>query len=49
MTAQDMANGVRVYIAGNPPFVWGAAEQEHQTKTAMMIAWGDEYGMLWIS
>lgn len=44
VTAQDVANGVRVYIAGNPPFV-GKVQLNKNTKqkTAMMIAWGDEY------
>ena len=44
VTAQDVADGVRVYIAGNPPFV-GKVQLNKNTKqkTAMKIAWGDEY------
>ena len=44
VTAQDVADGVRGYIAGNPPFV-GKVQLNKNTKqkTAMKIAWGDEY------
>ena len=44
VTAQDVADGVRVYIAGNPPFVGKVRLNKNpKQKTAMKIAWGDEY------
>lgn len=42
VTAQDVADGVRVYIAGNPPFV-GKRQRTAEQKTAMEIAWGSGY------
>lgn len=42
VTAQDVADGVRVYIAGNPPFV-GKKQRKPEQKVAMEIAWGDNY------
>lgn len=48
VTAQDVANGVRVYIAGNPPFSGqgkrGNKEEEKEAKKrAMMLVWGKDY------
>lgn len=44
VTAQDVADGVRVYIAGNPPFVGKVRLNKNpKQKAAMTIAWGDEY------
>ena len=48
VTAQDVADGVRVYIAGNPPFAGqgkgGNTEEEKEAKKrAMMLAWGKDY------
>ena len=44
VTAQDVADGVRVYIAGNPPFVGKVQLNKNPVqKVAMKIAWGDEY------
>lgn len=42
VTAQDVVDGVRVYIAGNPPFV-GKKQRKPEQKAAMEIAWGDNY------
>ena len=42
VTAQDVVDGVRVYIAGNPPFV-GKKQRTAEQKTAMEIAWGSGY------
>lgn len=42
VTAQDVANGVRVYIAGNPPFV-GQAKKGDEQDQGMRLAWGDDY------
>ena len=42
VTAQDVANGVRVYIAGNPPFV-GQAKKDEEQEQGMRLAWGDDY------
>ncbi|MCP8995094.1 DNA methyltransferase [Rothia sp. P3C3.S176] len=42
VTAQDVANGVRVYIAGNPPFV-GQAKKGDAQDQGMRLAWGDDY------
>lgn len=42
VTGQDVADGVRVYIAGNPPFV-GKKQRTAEQKTAMEIAWGSGY------
>lgn len=42
VTAQDMADGVRVYIAGNPPFV-GQAKKGDEQDLGMRLAWGDDY------
>lgn len=48
VTAQDVADGVRVYIAGNPPFSGqgkrGNKEEEKEAKKrAMMLVWGKDY------
>lgn len=44
VTAQDVADGVRVYIVGNPPFVGKVQLNKSPVqKVAMKIAWGDEY------
>lgn len=42
VTAQDVVDGVRVYIAGNPPFV-GKKQRTPEQKAAMEIAWGNNY------
>ncbi|EET75146.1 hypothetical protein ROTMU0001_1111 [Rothia mucilaginosa ATCC 25296] len=42
VTAQDVANGVRVYIAGNPPFV-GQAKKGDEQDLGMRLAWGKDY------
>lgn len=42
VTAQDVADGVRVYIAGNPPFV-GQAKKDEEQEQGMRLAWGDDY------
>lgn len=42
VTAQDVANAVRVYIAGNPPFV-GQAKKGDEQDLGMRLAWGDDY------
>lgn len=42
VTAQDVADGVRVYIAGNPPFV-GQAKKDDAQDQGMRLAWGDDY------
>lgn len=42
VTAQDVADGVRVYIAGNPPFV-GQAKKGEEQEQGMRLAWGDDY------
>ena len=42
VTAQDVANGVRVYIAGNPPFV-GQAKKGDEQDLGMRLAWGNDY------
>ena len=47
VTAQDVADGVRVYIAGNPPFV-GKRQRNPEQKAAMEIAWGITISMRWI-
>lgn len=48
VTAQDVANGVRVYIAGNPPFSGqgkrgNTQEEKEAKKRAMMLVWGKNY------
>lgn len=49
VTAQDVADGVRVYIAGNPPFAGqgkkGAegTEEKKAKECGMRLAWGDDY------
>lgn len=42
VTAQDVVDGVRVYIAGNPPFV-GQAKKDEEQEQGMRLAWGDDY------
>lgn len=42
VTAQDVADGVRVYIAGNPPFV-GQAKKDDAQDQGMRLAWGNDY------
>ena len=42
VTAQDVAVGVRVYIAGNPPFVGQAKKGDDQDR-GIRLAWGDDY------
>ena len=42
VTAQDVADGVRVYIAGNPPFV-GQGKKNDSQEQGMRLAWGDDY------
>lgn len=42
VTAQDVADGVRVYIAGNPPFV-GQAKKDEEQEQGMRLAWGNDY------
>lgn len=42
VTAQDVVDGVRVYIAGNPPFV-GQAKKGGEQDRGMRLAWGDDY------
>lgn len=42
VTAQDVADGVRVYIAGNPPFV-GQGKKSEDQEQGMRLAWGDDY------
>lgn len=42
VTAQDVADGVRVYIAGNPPFV-GQAKKGDAQDQGMRLAWGEDY------
>ena len=42
VTAQDVVDGVRVYIAGNPPFV-GQAKKGDAQDQGMRVAWGDDY------
>ena len=42
VTVQDVADGVRVYIAGNPPFV-GQAKKGDEQDLGMRLAWGDDY------
>lgn len=42
VTPQDVVDGVRVYIAGNPPFV-GKKQRTPEQKAAMEIAWGNNY------
>jgi hypothetical protein len=42
VTAQDVVDGVRVYIAGNPPFV-GQAKKGDAQDQGMRLAWGDDY------
>lgn len=49
VTAQDVADGVRVYIAGNPPFAGqgkkGAegTEEKKAKERGMRLAWGNDY------
>lgn len=49
VTAQDVADGKRVYIAGNPPFAGqgkkGAegTEEKKAKERGMRLAWGDDY------
>ena len=49
VTAQDVADGVRVYIAGNPPFAGqgkkGAegTEEKKAKERGMRLAWGKDY------
>lgn len=48
VTAQDVASGVRVYIAGNPPFSGqgkrgNTQEEKEAKKRAMMLVWGKDY------
>ena len=42
VTVQDVADGVRVYIAGNPPFV-GQSKKGDAQDQGMRLAWGDDY------
>lgn len=42
VTAQDVVDGVRVYVAGNPPFV-GQAKKGDAQDQGMRLAWGDDY------
>lgn len=42
VTAQDVVDGVRVYIAGNPPFV-GQAKKGDEQDLGMRLAWGNDY------
>lgn len=42
VTAQDVVDGVRVYIAGNPPFV-GQAKKDEEQEQGMRLAWGNDY------
>lgn len=42
VTPQDVADGVRVYIAGNPPFV-GQAKKGDAQDQGMRLAWGEDY------
>lgn len=42
VTARDVVDGVRVYIAGNPPFV-GQAKKGDAQDQGMRLAWGDDY------
>lgn len=42
VTVQDVTDGVRVYIAGNPPFV-GQAKKDEEQEQGMRLAWGDDY------
>ena len=42
VTPQDVVDGVRVYIAGNPPFV-GQAKKGDAQDQGMRLAWGDDY------
>lgn len=42
VTAQDVADGRRVYIAGNPPFV-GQGKKSEDQEQGMRLAWGDDY------
>lgn len=42
VTVQDVTDGVRVYIAGNPPFV-GQAKKGDEQDLGMRLAWGDDY------
>lgn len=49
VTAQDVENGVRVYIAGNPPFAGQGkkgtegTEEKKAKERGMRLAWGDDY------
>lgn len=49
VTAQDVADGVRVYIAGNPPFAGQGkkgtegTEEKKAKECGMRLAWGDDY------
>ena len=48
VTAQDVLDGVRVYIAGNPPFSGqgkrgNTQEEKEAKKRAMMLVWGKNY------
>ncbi|ATF62212.1 hypothetical protein CO690_00420 [Rothia mucilaginosa] len=49
VTAQDVADGVRVYIAGNPPFAGQGkkgtegTEEKKAKERGMRVAWGDDY------
>lgn len=49
VTAQDVADGVRVYIAGNPPFAGQGkkgtegTEEKKAKERGMRLAWGDDY------
>ena len=49
VTAQDVADGKRVYIAGNPPFAGQGkkgtegTEEKKAKERGMCLAWGDDY------
>lgn len=49
VTAQDVVDGVRVYIAGNPPFAGQGkkgtegTEEKEAKERGMRLAWGDDY------
>lgn len=49
VTAQDVSDGVRVYIAGNPPFAGQGkkgtegTEEKKAKERGMRLAWGDDY------
>lgn len=49
VTAQDVVDGMRVYIAGNPPFAGQGkkgtegTEEKEAKERGMRLAWGDDY------